>query len=87
MAAPGVDGLLRIFEEGLMAGGFDAEDKADVSRLKFLNERGVGLEGIGHHDQRQMGMLATGVGHETFGRVALTIVFRLAITAHDRLGG
>ena len=61
MAAPGVDGLLRIFEEGLMAGGFDAEDKADVGLLKFLDERGVGIEGIGHRDQGQMGMLAPGV--------------------------
>ena len=87
MAVPGVDGVLGGLEEGRVAGGFDAEDKADVSLLKFLDERGVGIERIGHRDQRQMGMLATGVGDEPFGGVALTVVFRLAIGAYDRLGG
>ena len=83
----GVDGALRLFEEGLVTGGFDAEDKADVYPLKFLNERGIGIEGIGHGNQGQMGMFATRVGHKAFGRVVLAVVFRLAVGAHDRLGG
>lgn len=80
------EGGLHLREQKGVAARFDADDETRVRSVKVRQVRRVGAQGVLHHDDRQVRMLAAKVLEKTSGGVAFAIVLGVAVLFDNRFG-